>query len=38
MKYKVVILDLDNTLIDFDKMEIASFKHCSVLVVTVRLP
>ena len=28
MKYKVVILDLDNTLIDFDKMENASIIHC----------
>lgn len=27
MKYKVVILDLDNTLIDFDYMEVESLKH-----------
>lgn len=28
MNYKVVILDLDNTLIDFDCMEINSLKNC----------
>lgn len=28
MNYKVVIIDLDNTLIDFDYMEKCSLKHC----------